>query len=354
MFATLLASAFAPALAEDVATDHGTDAERRIVIRQSTLALPPGQQAAALRVSENTGLVGAMFGISGSGIVKDAPYSAEAVSESVQRLADGNQIVNRSSSMQYRDSAGRTRTEVRDGEGTLRTVIINDPVAGARWVLNPQRKSATRIAITPRTSRPDAQAARATAAAQSRGAMVQARERIGQLRGQDARPEGTAIVKEVQRGADAAEVRVLVAEAALGAQPAARAMSARIAPLILGAANDGKWSARTVTRELGERDVAGVRAQGSQRSYTIPADAIGNRDPIEVSSETWYSPELQVTLRHTRSDPRSGDIVYKLENLSRGEPPATLFSVPPDYTVRDPLAAVSVMRQGQVPASDEK
>ena len=39
--------------------------------------------------------------------VKGAPYSAEAVTETIQTLPDGNRIVNRLSSMQYRDSEGR-------------------------------------------------------------------------------------------------------------------------------------------------------------------------------------------------------------------------------------------------------
>src|SRR5438552_1575963 len=39
--------------------------------------------------------------------VKGAPYSAEAVNETIQVLADGNRIVQRSSAMQYRDSEGR-------------------------------------------------------------------------------------------------------------------------------------------------------------------------------------------------------------------------------------------------------
>src|SRR5882724_3134253 len=35
--------------------------------------------------------------------VKGAPYSAEAVNETIQTLPDGNRIVQRSSAMQYRD-----------------------------------------------------------------------------------------------------------------------------------------------------------------------------------------------------------------------------------------------------------
>src|SRR5262249_53311348 len=43
--------------------------------------------------------------------VKGAPYSAEAVNESTQVLADGTRIVNHSSSVIYRDSEGRERRE---------------------------------------------------------------------------------------------------------------------------------------------------------------------------------------------------------------------------------------------------
>ncbi|MDY0964621.1 hypothetical protein [Massilia sp. CFBP9026] len=367
LIATLLATAFAPALAEDYTIDQGSDGERRIVIRQGTVTLPPGQQAAQ-RAGDTTTLTASMLRISSSGIVKNAPYSAEAVSESMQRLADGNQIVNTSRSMQYRDAAGRTRTEVHGEDGEVRTVTISDPVEGARWILNPQRKSATRLDMKSELARAEADAARAAAtqariaaaqaraqaegaraiADQQRRAADQTRERIDQLRKEGKLPEGThVIVKDVQRGLDATEVRVRVAQPAAAAMPAARAMSAQIAPMIIGAVNDGKWSAKAVTRELDGRDFSGVRAEGNQRSYTIPAGEIGNRAPIEVSSETWYSPELQVTVYHKRSDPRSGDVVYRLDKLKRGEPPAALFSVPSDYTVRDPLKVSSTKTGGK-------
>ncbi|TXF96989.1 hypothetical protein [Massilia arenae] len=367
LIATLLASAFAPALAEDYTIDQGSDGERRIVIRQGTVTLPPGQQAAQ-RAGDTTTLTASMLRISSSGIVKNAPYSAEAVSESMQRLADGNQIVNTSRSMQYRDAAGRTRTEVQGEDGEVRTVTISDPIEGARWILNPQRKSATRLDMKSELARAEADAARAAAtqariaaaqaraqaegaraiADQQRRAADQTRERIDQLRREGKLPEGThVIVKDVQRGLDATEVRVRVAQPAAAAMPAARAMSAQIAPMIIGAVNDGKWSAKAVTRELGGRDFSGVRAEGNQRSYTIPAGEIGNRAPIEVSSETWYSPELQVTVYHKRSDPRSGEVVYRLDKLKRGEPPAALFGVPSDYTVRDPLKVSSTRTGGK-------
>ena len=49
--------------------------------------------------------------LGGREIVKNAPYSAEAVSESVQLLTDGNRIVKRTRSQIARDSFGRTRQE---------------------------------------------------------------------------------------------------------------------------------------------------------------------------------------------------------------------------------------------------
>ena len=47
----------------------------------------------------------------GGKVVRDAPYSAQAVSESTQTLSDGNRIVSKSTSAVYRDSEGRTRRE---------------------------------------------------------------------------------------------------------------------------------------------------------------------------------------------------------------------------------------------------
>src|SRR5687768_13426966 len=45
-------------------------------------------------------------------VTKGAPYSAEAVTEFVQQLADGNRIVRRTTTRLYRDGEGRTRREL--------------------------------------------------------------------------------------------------------------------------------------------------------------------------------------------------------------------------------------------------
>ena len=61
--------------------------------------------------------------------------------------------------------------------------------------------------------------------------------------------------------------------------------------------------------------------------------AIGNERPIVVTSDEWMSPDLKVLVLSESSDPRTGTSTYKLVNVKRGDPPASLFQVPSDYTV---------------------
>jgi len=110
---------------------------------------------------------------------------------------------------------------------------------------------------------------------------------------------------------------------------------ATIVPLVADAYGDMKWASKTVTKDLGTKNIDGVKAEGKLRSYEIPAGAAGNRKPIVVTDESWYSPELQVTLYSKHSDVRTGEAVFRMSNLKRGEPAASLFSVPSDYTVND-------------------
>ncbi|HYO79911.1 MAG TPA: hypothetical protein VES20_00800, partial [Bryobacteraceae bacterium] len=48
----------------------------------------------------------------GSKVVKGAPYAAEAVTETVQTLGDGNRIVHKSTVQMARDGQGRTRRDL--------------------------------------------------------------------------------------------------------------------------------------------------------------------------------------------------------------------------------------------------
>jgi len=86
---------------------------------------------------------------------------------------------------------------------------------------------------------------------------------------------------------------------------------------------------------LGTQAINGVNAEGTRITHTIPAGQIGNDKPIQVVLERWYSPDLQMVVKSTRSDPRFGTTTYALSNVQRTEPAAALFTVPPDYTVKE-------------------
>jgi hypothetical protein len=80
--------------------------------------------------------------------VKGAPYSAEATTESVQVLADGNRIISKTSNKSYRDSEGRTRVEITPSPAgawmpdmkQFSVTMIDDPVSGDHITLNNNNK----------------------------------------------------------------------------------------------------------------------------------------------------------------------------------------------------------------------
>jgi len=111
------------------------------------------------------------------------------------------------------------------------------------------------------------------------------------------------------------------------------------------------FSKDTHTESLGEQNLAGVIAQGKRYTVTIPAGAVGNDRPIEVTAERWYSKELQATVMARLSDPRKGEAAFRLVNIRLEDPPESLFEVPADYAVQEmkvPFAGFSMA--GQKPA----
>jgi hypothetical protein len=358
LIAALLASAFAPAMASTSADS----AEPALAVRFEAFEGGdaddnggPGKQHQVMQERfvingadaggfDHGAFTGPLMGMHGK-VVKNAPYSAEAVSEQSQTLTDGNQIVNKTSTMSYRDSAGRTRQEVRNASGAVRTITINDAAEGTTWILNPETKTATKIGPRSELAQIAAEKAR-LGAEKGRLAGEKARIRIEEMHKEGGAPHEEIIIKRVERNeAEAGQrirenVRIQVSKNMMGAhqQMAGLDRLERLSPMIAGAFGDMKWSTKASTKDLGSKDIDGVKANGKLRSYEIPAGEIGNRNPIVVSTETWYSPELQVTLLSKRSDPRLGERSYRLSGLKREEPAASLFTVPSDYTVRDVLA----------------
>jgi hypothetical protein len=89
------------------------------------------------------------------------------------------------------------------------------------------------------------------------------------------------------------------------------------------------------SESLGTQTIEGVQAEGTRRTFTIPAGKFGNDQPIQIVSESWYSADLQAVVLSKHSDPRMGDHTYRLTNINRSEPAKALFEVPADYTVTE-------------------
>src|SRR4051812_23257221 len=97
--------------------------------------------------------IGAEVGMPGR-VVKNAPYSAEIVTETTQTLPDGNRIKQSSSVRVYRDSEGRTRREqslnhlngLAPNTSLPQVAFISDPVQGANYVLDMSKRTATKSA----------------------------------------------------------------------------------------------------------------------------------------------------------------------------------------------------------------
>jgi hypothetical protein len=89
---------------------------------------------------------------------------------------------------------------------------------------------------------------------------------------------------------------------------------------------------------MGSSVVSGVNAQGTKTTRTIPAGEIGNANPIVSTTETWFSPDLQIVVASKHSDPRAGQMNYTLSSIERSEPSAALFQVPAGFTVKDATA----------------
>jgi hypothetical protein len=274
---------------------------------------------------DSTGYFVASEMLSGDRAVKGAPYSAQAVTESTQTLADGNRIVHRSTASVYRDSEGRTRRDQTIGDAApyatavaepSQVSFINDPVSGVNYVFDSRTKTARKMGFITVNKSPDGKESIITTKSAEGKVITVTR------RGPELTPEQSA-------------------EAAAKAEIEVHASAGDSLPRINVTSTDGA-TFNLKTREpkiekLGKQMIEGVEAEGQRATLTIPAGEIGNEQPISIVSENWYSPELKVTVMTRHSDPRMGETVYKLTNINRAEPPSSLFQVPSDYTVKETM-----------------
>ena len=277
-------------------------------------------------------------------IVKNAPFSTEAVSESVQILADGNRITRRSISRLYRDSEGRYRREDLPKQlgvpGAVidmpESILILDPIAGYRYQLNTKRNTARKsefgaalkfdmdldlqlklegmdkdLKVLARNGVDQAMVAAKRAAMAAQRAAIQEQRAVIQEQRAEIQEERVKQLAEIDR--QLAEKGKLAAD--------------------LKGDIEKRDKPNSQTESLGVQNIEGVDAEGSRTTTTIPAGSIGNEREIQVVYEKWYSKDLQVIVYSKHVDPRFGEQTYRLTNINRTEPPITLFSPPSDYQI---------------------
>ncbi len=211
-------------------------------------------------------------------LVKGAPYSATAVTETVQTLGDGARVSRKNTDTVYRDGEGRTRREqtidhagpFSVGDQARQVVLINDPVTGVSYFLDAQNKTARKM------TRPERPAPNF---------------RPPPPNGEARRP---AERNTAERHTDERKVE-----------------------------------------SLGKQLFDGVEAEGTRVTITIPVGRIGNDRPLETISERWESAALQVVVFSRHKDPFAGETTYRLTDIKRAEPPHSLFEAPADYTVEE-------------------
>jgi len=95
------------------------------------------------------------------------------------------------------------------------------------------------------------------------------------------------------------------------------------------------------TESLGTQVIGGVTAQGTRLTRTIPAGQVGNQAPLVITIERWYSPDLQTDVMRKEVNPQFGETTFQLTNIVRAEPDASLFQVPPNYTIQSGRATTN-------------
>lgn len=237
--------------------------------------------------------------------VVGAPYSAEAVTDVVQTLADGNRIVRQNKAQISRDGQGRTRREegfamigplVNGPRGDEpRNVQISDPTTGSMVMLDLQSRTAHTMPA-PR---------------------LLLRNKIAGVNG-----NAGVIVNTESINVEKFEVAV--------PGPASRGgvMFNRMKTM------SGVPAQKPVVESLGTQFMEGLAVEGTRTTITIPAGQIGNERPIEIVSERWFSQDLKVLVMSRQSDPRFGETTYRLTNITRTEPAPQLFEIPADFLVK--------------------
>ena len=110
----------------------------------------------------------------------------------------------------------------------------------------------------------------------------------------------------------------------------------------------------TTSERLGTKILEGVSVEGQRITWTYPIGSVGNDRPIVTTKEIWQSRELNTTILSTSYDPRSGESIHALINISLAEPDPSLFQIPPGYKVVDETGSFTITITSASPKSPVK
>lgn len=122
----------------------------------------------------------------GGAVVKGAPFSAVAVSETVQALSDGTSVTRRRTARVYRDAEGSVRIERGPGEGVIGSLY--DAASGATYMLSSRHRMA--LQFSPPADAPARQAKIITPQSPP--------DNVGDVAGETIEPLGTRVIEGVK------------------------------------------------------------------------------------------------------------------------------------------------------------
>jgi hypothetical protein len=220
------------------------------------------------------------------------PFSADQIFSEERILPDGRHLTlpDRTSKL-YRNSQGLTRVDqyfapastTQQAPPALMNITIFDSIAGAKYILNPAKKTAQKFPLD--------------------------------------KALGGYGLTEMAR--------------ALPGMIAAALNGTGGAPLAAHDTDD-KNAPPSQNESLGNRNIEGLTAVGRRTTMTFPPGTGGYSRGFVTTFEAWESPDLGMMMVWTKhTDSRSGESTIRMTNVRRTEPDPSLFVVPADYTIQE-------------------
>jgi hypothetical protein len=279
-------------------------------------------------------------------------YSAEEITESSQTLSDGTRIHTETHTKIYQDSQGRVR---KDGENVA---LIFDPVADVAYHVDLKNQTAHKLAfkISYEAASPAGPAVdvekgviRIVAIPRGKGFEYSANLDLtsgapipkpigpqqGMISGGMGGSSGGSMVRSVATYGSSGQTFSTTGGVASG-DNSDRVIKQQVVMQLMSMMERRPAPGpreRPASESLGTQTFGGFVATGTRQTNTIPAGTIGNDKDLQTVTETWTSPELGRAVLSKTNDPRNGEHISRLINMTKGDPDVSLFQPPAGFKV---------------------